>query len=89
LWLSSGFLLVAEQKYVLSIAMQHNILTAYLGGLLPRKGRRKPGSFGEDQEPGVAGEAGKYGCMAVDNVYNVLHFSDRKFFMNISAAARG
>ncbi|KAA8908986.1 DDHD domain protein [Sphaerosporella brunnea] len=45
-------------------------------GLLPRKGRRKPGSFGEDKEPGVAGEAGRLGCMAVDNVYNVLHFSD-------------
>jgi hypothetical protein len=47
-------------------------------GLLPRKGRRKPGSFGEDKDPGVAGQAGKYGCMAVDNVYNILHFSDRE-----------
>lgn len=44
--------------------------------LLPRRGRNKPGTFGEDKEPGVGGEAGKYGCMAVDNVYNVLHCSD-------------
>lgn len=53
------------------------ILLTPLGILLPRKGRRKPGTSGEDLEPGVAGEAGTYGCMAVDNVYNVLHYSDR------------
>ncbi|KAJ5893697.1 hypothetical protein N7495_005388 [Penicillium taxi] len=44
--------------------------------LLPRKGREKPGSEGEDLFPGVAGEAGKYGCMAVDNLYNIVHTTD-------------
>jgi len=44
--------------------------------LLPRRGRNKPGAAGEDMEPGVAGEAGQYGCLAVDNVYNILHYSD-------------
>ncbi|KAI5796594.1 DDHD domain protein [Geopyxis carbonaria] len=44
--------------------------------LLPRKGRDKPGMRGEDQEPGICGQLGNYGCMAVDNVYNILHYSD-------------
>ncbi|KAJ5106794.1 hypothetical protein N7456_003469 [Penicillium angulare] len=44
--------------------------------LLPRKGRAKPDSEGEDQLPGVAGEADKYGCLAVDNLYNIMHTTD-------------
>lgn len=44
--------------------------------LLPRKGRNKPGADGEDLGEGVAGEVGTYGCMAADNIYNVLHNSD-------------
>ncbi|KAF3384566.1 hypothetical protein F1880_002795 [Penicillium rolfsii] len=44
--------------------------------LRPRKGREKPGSEGEDRLPGVAGEAGKYGCLAVDNLYNIMHTTD-------------
>ncbi|KAJ5159814.1 uncharacterized protein N7482_006818 [Penicillium canariense] len=44
--------------------------------LLPRKGRDKPGSEGEDRLRGVAGEAGKYGCLAVDNLYNIMHTTD-------------
>ena len=45
--------------------------------LLPRPGRRKP-----DTPPGVEsdsrlfGEQGTYGCLAVDNIYNVMHYSD-------------
>jgi hypothetical protein len=53
-------------------------------GLLPRKGRNKPGSTGEDGGEGVAADVGTYGCLAVDNIYNVLHYSDRKFFHQYS-----
>lgn len=45
--------------------------------LLPRKGRSKAGSDGDDLLRGVAGEAGEYGCIAVDNLYNILHTTDR------------
>ncbi|QSS58808.1 DDHD domain-containing protein, partial [Histoplasma capsulatum] len=44
--------------------------------LLPRQNRGKPGANGEDLERGVAGEAGTYGCLAVDNLYNVMHDTD-------------
>ncbi|KKZ67161.1 hypothetical protein EMCG_07142 [[Emmonsia] crescens] len=44
--------------------------------LLPRQNRCKPGTHGEDLERGVAGEAGIYGCLAVDNIYNVMHDTD-------------
>jgi len=44
--------------------------------LLPRKGRDKPGTEGEDDSAGVAGDIGTYGCLAVDNVYNVMHYND-------------
>ncbi|KAI9836432.1 MAG: hypothetical protein M1819_001463 [Sarea resinae] len=44
--------------------------------LIPRKGRNKPGADGEDIGRGIAGEAGTYGCVAVDNIYNVLHYND-------------
>ncbi|KAJ5397938.1 hypothetical protein N7509_006051 [Penicillium cosmopolitanum] len=44
--------------------------------LLPRKGRNKPGSEGEDLVRGVAGETGSYGCLAVDNLYNIMHTTD-------------
>lgn len=56
--------------------------------LLPRKGRDKPGSEGEDLIRGVAGEPGTYGCLAVDNFYNIMHTTDREclifmfFFLN-------
>ncbi|ERF68934.1 hypothetical protein EPUS_08168 [Endocarpon pusillum Z07020] len=39
--------------------------------LIPRSGRQKPGIDGAD-ERGVTGEAGTYGCLAVDNLYNVM-----------------
>ncbi|OQE94322.1 hypothetical protein PENNAL_c0004G00834 [Penicillium nalgiovense] len=44
--------------------------------LLPRKGRDKPGSDRDDLLRGVAGEAGQYGCLAVDNLYNIMHTTD-------------
>ncbi|KAI9657806.1 MAG: hypothetical protein M1829_006872 [Trizodia sp. TS-e1964] len=44
--------------------------------LLPRKGREKPGADGEDLGKGVAGEAETYGCLAVDNIYNILYSTD-------------
>lgn len=43
--------------------------------LVPRKGRNKPGMDGEDRQPGIASEA-KYGCLAVDNIYNICHRND-------------
>lgn len=44
--------------------------------LIPRKGRDKPGTEGEDSNGNVAGEASTYGCLAVDNLYNVMHYLD-------------
>ncbi|KAI9894587.1 MAG: hypothetical protein M1814_001941 [Vezdaea aestivalis] len=46
------------------------------GTLLPRKGRSKPGSDSDEQHPGVAGSRGTYGCLAVDNLYNILSLND-------------
>ncbi|KAK6062585.1 DDHD domain-containing protein [Seiridium cupressi] len=47
------------------------------GALIPRKGRRKPGADSTDTElDGVVGERGLFGCLAVDNVYNVLARED-------------
>ncbi|KAH0562529.1 hypothetical protein GP486_002789, partial [Trichoglossum hirsutum] len=44
--------------------------------LLPRKGRNKVDMDGEDIGKGVAGDVGTYGCLAMDNLYNVMHLSD-------------
>ncbi|KAJ5690466.1 hypothetical protein N7462_004858 [Penicillium macrosclerotiorum] len=44
--------------------------------LMPRRGREKPGSEGEDRLRGVAGEPGSYGCLPVDNLYNIMHTTD-------------
>lgn len=44
--------------------------------LLPRKGRDKPGADGDDVGKGIAGDAGTYGCLAIDNIYNILHQLD-------------
>ncbi|KAK5217398.1 hypothetical protein LTR47_010610 [Exophiala xenobiotica] len=43
--------------------------------LMPRKGRNKPGMEGEDRQEGLASEA-RYGCLAVDNIYNICHRND-------------
>lgn len=44
--------------------------------LLPRRGRDKAGADGEDVAADVAGDAGTYGCLAVDNLYNIMHYND-------------
>ena len=40
--------------------------------LLPRRDKEKPG-VDSYAAPGVAGEQGTYGCLAVDNIYNVIN----------------
>ncbi|PGH05108.1 hypothetical protein AJ80_08407 [Polytolypa hystricis UAMH7299] len=44
--------------------------------LLPRKNRDKGDWDYENNELGIAGEAGTFGCLAVDNLYNVMHETD-------------
>ncbi|OJJ58075.1 hypothetical protein ASPSYDRAFT_90260 [Aspergillus sydowii CBS 593.65] len=44
--------------------------------LSPRRGRGKPGSNGDDRLHGVAGDVDTYGCLAVDNLYNIMHTTD-------------
>ena len=44
--------------------------------LLPRRGREKPDAGGEDIRPGITGEVNTYGCLAVDNLYNIIHYID-------------
>jgi pimeloyl-ACP methyl ester carboxylesterase len=43
--------------------------------LIPRKGKNKPGMEGEDHGGGVASEAA-FGCLAVNNLYNIAHRND-------------
>lgn len=47
------------------------------GALMPRRGRHKPGADLADTVAGdVVGEVGTFGCLAVDNIYNVLAKED-------------
>lgn len=47
------------------------------GALIPRKGRRKPGADPDDTlADTIVGDAGTFGCLAVDNIYNVLAKED-------------
>ncbi|KAF7546734.1 hypothetical protein G7Z17_g8222 [Cylindrodendrum hubeiense] len=47
------------------------------GTLMPRRGRMKPGADSSDiVANGVVGEAGTFGCLAVENIYNVLAKED-------------
>lgn len=47
------------------------------GALVPRLGRQKPGVDAQDIQDGrVAGEIGSFGCLAVDNIYNILAKED-------------
>ncbi|KIV93888.1 hypothetical protein PV10_05067 [Exophiala mesophila] len=50
-------------------------LLLHNASLVPRRGRRKPGMETEDRQPGIASEA-QYGCLAVDNIYNICHRND-------------
>ena len=52
--------------------------------LVPRKGLDKAGMEGQDHGPGVASEGG-YGCLAVQNIYNISHRNDPvSYLMNAS-----
>ncbi|CZR52016.1 related to phosphatidic acid-preferring phospholipase A1 [Phialocephala subalpina] len=47
------------------------------GRLTPRKAQGKPGADGyDDTDKNIVGEAGTFGCLAVDNVYNIMHVND-------------
>jgi hypothetical protein len=47
------------------------------GGLVPRRGRLKPGADAADTvAKDVVGEVGLFGCIAVDNIYNILAKED-------------
>lgn len=47
------------------------------GVLIPRKGRRKPGADPADTVASdIVGESGTFGCLAVDNIYNILAKED-------------
>jgi DDHD domain-containing protein len=47
------------------------------GALVPRRGRSKPGADANDvNDTGVTGEAGFFGCLSVDNIYNILAKED-------------
>jgi len=46
-------------------------------GLIPRQGRTKPGAEPEDGGvKGIASERVTLGCLAIDNIYNVMHPND-------------
>nr|KMM66301.1 DDHD domain-containing protein [Coccidioides posadasii RMSCC 3488] len=52
-------------------------LLLHKSSLLPRRYRNKPGCDEQDvSDPGLTGEAGTYGCFAIDNLYNVMHETD-------------
>lgn len=45
--------------------------------LLPRKAQNKPGAeMGDDKDKSIVGEQGTFGCLAVENLYNVMHTND-------------
>ncbi|KAI1095130.1 DDHD domain-containing protein [Rostrohypoxylon terebratum] len=47
------------------------------GALLPRRGRRKPGADLSDiASKDIVGDAGRFGCIAVDNIYNIMARED-------------
>ncbi|ORY64257.1 DDHD domain-containing protein, partial [Pseudomassariella vexata] len=47
------------------------------GALIPRKGRQKPGADHADiVSCDIVGDAGLFGCLAVDNIYNILARED-------------
>lgn len=44
--------------------------------LVPRKNVDKPGVQSFDYTPGAAAEQGTYGCLAVNNIYNIINLYD-------------
>jgi hypothetical protein len=61
----------------------------FAANLSPRKGRNKPGSEGDDQLTGVASDVDTYGCLAVDNLYNIMHTTDREPAFLCRSSAKG
>lgn len=59
------------------------------GALVPRRGRRKPGADeGDVMARNMVGEAGTFGCLAVDNVYNILAKEDPIAYLLMGAVDR-
>ncbi|KAF4637644.1 hypothetical protein G7Y89_g437 [Cudoniella acicularis] len=59
------------------------------GSLVPRRGLQKPSAEQNDtQDKKVTGEAGIFGCMAVENVYNIMHYNDPIAYRLNAAADR-
>lgn len=47
------------------------------GNLMPRRGRLKPDADHQDvDDDDLVGDAGRFGCLAVDNIYNILAKED-------------
>jgi DDHD domain len=47
------------------------------GCLLPRRGQNKPGAgHSDEQDKAIVGDVGTFGCLAVDNIYNIMHPED-------------
>ncbi|KAL3421944.1 ddhd domain-containing protein [Phlyctema vagabunda] len=48
------------------------------GNLAPRRDRHKPGAELEDLKSGngITAEKGTFGSLAVDNIYNIMHYND-------------
>ncbi|TAQ85552.1 hypothetical protein B7494_g6109 [Chlorociboria aeruginascens] len=45
--------------------------------LIPRREQHKPAAEqGDDTDKNVVGNAGTFGCMAVDNIYNIMNYND-------------
>jgi hypothetical protein len=47
------------------------------GKLCPRRGQNKPGAeSGDYEDKSIVCEAGTFGCLAIDNIYNIMHCND-------------
>ncbi|PBP25750.1 DDHD domain protein [Diplocarpon rosae] len=47
------------------------------GQLIPRRAQGKPGAdLGDEKDKKLTGEEGTLGCLAVDNIYNIMHYND-------------
>ncbi|CAL3962516.1 unnamed protein product [Diplocarpon coronariae] len=47
------------------------------GQLIPRRAQGKPGAdVGDEKDRKLTGEEGTLGCLAVDNIYNIMHYND-------------
>jgi hypothetical protein len=47
------------------------------GNLIPRRGQGKPGAEPiDDSDPAITADAGTFGCLAAENVYNIMHYND-------------